>query len=947
MTGRRWRILAALLLGQAALADGQDDPVVLGRLRPAGGYVQAPSGHSVTVLDGGAVLLVGQAVLAQAAPPDTLPEWLARLRDRKSPDATANRPPAVQLWDTAQSRWGTVDAPADCQTGLRSLHSATLLPGQRVLVGGGLCDSPAAPGESARPATHSELALFDATTRHWSPAGALTEARLLHSATALKDGAVLFVGGLADPAVVRLDGWPVQRSAERWQDGRTLPLAPLLQARAAHAATLLADGSVLVAGGFDAGAHPLGSVERWLPAQQRWEAAAPLATPRHGHSATRLPDGRVLVAGGVNAEGQPLRSTELFDPASGRWTAGPLLPSGLHHHAATLLKDGAVLVAGGLWATATRPVPWAWLWRPDLAGWRVAGHVAGDRRWGAAAPVHLHPLADGGALAFLDSEILRLERLAGGPRALKPGEVEAPVWQQAPLLAALPGGQVLTVGRAPGMRGKGSLVRLWERATGQWQAAPDLPASDLIGASAQQMPSGRVLVVAATTDDQLVCWSWRRGEADWAACGGVPLLQKALSPLPLELLADGRLLALPSTVQAVVFDEATGRWADWHLRPGKARLLAGAPVVPDGPFAEILDPDGGKALRIDALMTRAEGQRLRGTGGLVGLWDTHQQRWGVVAERSAFGEPLGWLPDGCALSSAPLAVFDPRAATLTFPADAGLGNAGDDPWLLLDDGLVVSVDTRTLAADPGAGWRTSKAGCAGLQVYDAVQPYFSSVAPRPAQRIAGTVLPADGAKPGGAAVGPDRFNGQAKRLLGAAALGLVLVAAGWLRAGRRGALQAAVLLGAVGTVWWVASGREADARWRAQCDEEIAACLDAQSGLLRPAPSGGSESRIPCEFVGLWNWSNGWDSRRLEMRADGRYVMAASGREPKTYRGHWAVQRFGSADKLVWRSDPVFGDWDVNAIQVRGAGHFELVERNGDITRFDRLDTPPTEGCTP
>jgi len=44
---------------------------------------------------------------------------------------------------------------------------------------------------------------------------------------------------------------------------------------------------------------------------------------------------------------------------------------------------------------------------------------------------------------------------------------------------------------------------------------------------------------------------------------------------------------------------------------------------------------------------------------------------------------------------------------------------------------------------------------------------------------------------------------------------------------------------------------------------------------------------------------------------------------------------------------PVFGDWDVNAIKVRGAGHFELVERNGDITRFDRLDTPTTEGCTP
>ncbi|MFG6429150.1 Kelch repeat-containing protein [Roseateles sp. LYH14W] len=941
MAGWRWLGLAALLLVQAALADAMDDPVVLGRLRPAGGYVKAPSGHSVTVLEGGSVLLAGQAVLVEPGPPDTLPERLARLRDRASPDGTATRPSAVQLWDAAQHRWDAVEAPPDCKASLRSLHSATQLPGQRVLVGGGLCDLPAQPA-----ATHAELALFDAATRSWSPAGRLTDARLLHSATALSDGAVIFVGGLVDPAVMRMGGWPVQRSVERWRDGNTQALPPLQQARAAHTATLLGDGSVLVVGGFDAAARPLALVERWLPQAQRWEAAAPLATGRHGHSATRLPDGRVLVAGGVDAEGQPLRSTELFDPASGRWSAGPLLPSGLRQHAATLLKDGAVLLAGGVWTTATRPVPWAWLWRPDLPGWRVAGHVAGDRRHAAAAPVHLHPLADGGALAFLDSEVLRLERLPDGPPALKPGEAEAPVWQQPPVLAALQGGQVLAVGRTPGMRGKGQIARIWERTTGRWLAAPDLPATDLLGAGAQQLPSGRVLLVAATADHQLVCWTWRRGERDWSACGGVPLLQSALSPMPLALLPDGRLLALPSTVQAVVFDEATHRWADWRVRRGQARMLAGAPVVPEGPFAEILDPDGGPAQRIDALMTRAEAMRLRGTGGLVGLWDARQQRWGVVMERSALGDPMGWLPDGCALSATPLAVFDPRTASVNFPVDAGIGNATADPWLLFDDGLVVSVDTRSVAADPGATWRVAQASCAGLQVLDAVQPYFSSSAPRPPQRSAGTVLPAAAAQPAASAAGPDRFNGKAKQLVGAAALALVLVGAGWFRAGRRGALQAALVLMVVGGLWWWSSGRAADARWRKQCDEEIAACLDTQTGLLHPAP-GGSTSRIPCDFVGVWNWTNGLDSRRMEMRPDGRFVMAASAKDRNTYRGHWAVQRFGQDDKLVWRTAQAITDWDVNAIKLREPAHFELVERNGDITRFDRLDTPATEGCTP
>jgi hypothetical protein len=301
------------------------------------------------------------------------------------------------------------------------------------------------------------------------------------------------------------------------------------------------------------------------------------------------------------------------------------------------------------------------------------------------------------------------------------------------------------------------------------------------------------------------------------------------------------------------------------------------------------------------------------------------------------------------VSSAPLALFDPRTATISYPADPSFGHTIDDAWLLLDDGLVVSVDTHSVAADPGAGWRVGQASCAGVVAHDPVQPYFSSVAPRPPYRSAGTVLPAAASRPaaGAAPAGPDRFNGKGKRLLGAAALGIVLVGAGWLRAGRRGALQAAVLLVVVGTLWWIASGREADARWQAQCNEEIAACLDPQTHLLRPAPGGGGPSRIPCEFAGLWNWSGGSDSRRMEMSTDGRFVMAASPKDANSYRGHWAVQRFGGEDKLVWRTVPVFGDWDVNAIQARRAGHFELVERDGSITRFDRLDTPPTEGCTP
>jgi len=46
-----------------------------------------------------------------------------------------------------------------------------------------------------------------------------------------------------------------------------------------------------------------------------WSYTGSLNTPRYFHTATLLPDGKVLVAGGWNL----LDSAELYDPATGRW----------------------------------------------------------------------------------------------------------------------------------------------------------------------------------------------------------------------------------------------------------------------------------------------------------------------------------------------------------------------------------------------------------------------------------------------------------------------------------------------------------------------------------------------------------------------------------------------------------------------------------------------------
>ena len=115
-----------------------------------------------------------------------------------------------------------------------------------------------------------------------------------------------------------------------------------------HTATLLPNGQVLVAGGFNSTSGDLASAELFNPASGTWTATGSLNTGRDLHTATLLPDGQVLVAGGANSNsGLPLTSAELFNPANGTWTVTGSLNTARDYHTAALLPNGQVLVAGG------------------------------------------------------------------------------------------------------------------------------------------------------------------------------------------------------------------------------------------------------------------------------------------------------------------------------------------------------------------------------------------------------------------------------------------------------------------------------------------------------------------------------------------------------------------------------------------------------------------------
>jgi len=109
---------------------------------------------------------------------------------------------------------------------------------------------------------------------------------------------------------------------------------------------LLPNGKVLVAGGFNGGAV-LTSAELYDPVTRSWSATGTLNSARDAHTATLLSDGTVLVAGGQDSGLSPSISSELYDPASGTWSVTASLNIARQQHTATLLPNGTVLAAGG------------------------------------------------------------------------------------------------------------------------------------------------------------------------------------------------------------------------------------------------------------------------------------------------------------------------------------------------------------------------------------------------------------------------------------------------------------------------------------------------------------------------------------------------------------------------------------------------------------------------
>src|ERR1043166_7402460 len=124
------------------------------------------------------------------------------------------------------------------------------------------------------------------------------------------------------------------------QAGIFSPTGSANNARTVATATLLPNGTVLVAGGYNP-PTTWASAELYDPNTGLFSPTGSMSTARRAHTATLLANGKVLVTGG-RVPPNYFASAELYDPDTGLFSDTSSMNAARAFHSATLLANGKV-----------------------------------------------------------------------------------------------------------------------------------------------------------------------------------------------------------------------------------------------------------------------------------------------------------------------------------------------------------------------------------------------------------------------------------------------------------------------------------------------------------------------------------------------------------------------------------------------------------------------------
>lgn len=327
--------------------------------------------------------------------------------------------------------------------------------------------------------------------------GAPLRSRIDHAAAALADGRVLVAGGYGgDPgaylASLELYSPGSGTFADFGSSLATARIAPVLVA--------LDASRILVCGGqtdYDAAADSAEIVNVATGAVA--PAAGPMRSRRVGHRGTLLTSGphagKVLVTGGMTMPyfyGTVTATSDLFDPASGLFSAsGPNMGMARVYHTATRLADGRVLVAGGTDGSGWDEAATAEVWDPATGAFTSTAGNLKDPRYGHAAVLLANGkvLLTGGDTLSEDYNTCDLFDPATGTFS-----TAAPMLQgrRRHTATLLPDGRVLVIGGEADYRYHGT-AEIYDPVANTWTYHGRM-AGPRAGHAAALLPSGKVLV---------------------------------------------------------------------------------------------------------------------------------------------------------------------------------------------------------------------------------------------------------------------------------------------------------------------------------------------------------------------------------------------------------------------------------------------------------------------
>ncbi len=269
-------------------------------------------------------------------------------------------------------------------------HTATLLPNNTVLVAYGSNSSSYT--EATGYVGLSSIEVYDPGTGTFTEiVGEDGAGTFGHTATLLPNGSVLLAGGFVN-SVWDYGGSASSNGANLYDSstGAFSGAGNMTANRGDHTATLLANGKVLIAGGADQDPTGTGlaTVELYDPSTGTFTLTGSMAVGRFLHTDSLLQNGKVLIVGGaLTSTSDPVATAEVYDPTTGTFTMTGAMVTAREQHTATLLADGRVLIVGGTTSTSTgdlQPTATVEVYDPSTGSFSVTGSMAEARSFHTA-----------------------------------------------------------------------------------------------------------------------------------------------------------------------------------------------------------------------------------------------------------------------------------------------------------------------------------------------------------------------------------------------------------------------------------------------------------------------------------------------------------------------------------------------------------------------------------